>query len=116
MTALLKRHLCEKVSVQQLICAQAELNSAAHPDFIALVREHLRGTVSTAACEEMIGTAKNMKVTRNQRRYRRPETSALIADRYLCVCVCACGAHRRGHLTPPRFRFAPVGYLRAPGS
>jgi hypothetical protein len=79
---LINRHLFAKISNQQIIAAMNELGWAIHPDFTALIRSRVRGAISTVAVEEMIGTAKNTRSTKANRKFRRPETSIHVSCRF----------------------------------
>lgn len=74
---LVKRHLLAKISNLQLFFAFRSTGWVVTSSIRDLLFQRMRGTISTVACEEMIGCAKNARATKANRKFRKPETSAL---------------------------------------
>lgn len=72
---VLKRHCLQLTHNQQYVKALEELAGVITDDFLKLVRQRSEGVISSQACEDMVGAAKNDVLTKTCRRFRKPETA-----------------------------------------
>eukprot|EP00959_Pyramimonas_sp_CCMP1952_P054156 1132979-Pyramimonas_sp.AAC.1 len=71
----MKRHLFNKVSVQQFIVACTELKFKIEVPLIKLVVPRVRGVLQTQIVEDIIGCQKNTRITMAQKKFKKPEAS-----------------------------------------
>ena len=109
---IVRRHVLARMSGQQMMAAMKQLDYSNSDFFKRWIEQRYNGTITSTACEEMIGCATSKRKTKGNRQYRRPAVCALqfafidclgvsllmlmsvlmlmLVSVLFCFCVCWC--------------------------